>query len=66
MQNPVDKNILTQLNKYKDFNKAYQPNGLAIKDFDTFGATARTLLQFAAGYDDLVKIIRSAMIKVGN
>ena len=47
-----------------DFNKAYQPEGLTQAEFETYGATCRTLLQFLAGYDELIGIIRKIMIVV--
>ncbi len=61
----VDSAIVKGLNRYfTDFKKAYEPKGLSPQQFDTYGATARTLLQFAAGYDELIKIVREVMIQV--
>lgn len=65
MDNPVDPSIIKQmLQRIPDFRKAYEPNGLSIAKFDTFGATCRTLLQFLDGYEQLVNLIRSHMIVV--
>lgn len=64
MHIPVDSGILSQLKKLSEFTKAYEPGKLTLSQFDRYGATVQTLLQFAAGYDDLVKIIRSAMIRM--
>ena len=47
-----------------EFNKAYQPDGLKPEEFETYGATCRTLLQFLGGYDELITIIRKIMITV--
>lgn len=57
----VDPVIITELRKLPDFVKGY--DGMDIKEFDTYGPVNKTLGQFAAGYDDLVKIVRRFMIK---
>ncbi|MCT4618203.1 MAG: transaldolase family protein [Marinisporobacter sp.] len=65
IDDPVDPKIIEELlNKIEDFRKAYNPDGMKVEEFDTFGATSRTLLQFLAGYDDLINIIRNLMITV--
>jgi transaldolase len=62
---PVDPKIIAQLSTHiPDFNKAYQPDGMKAEEFETFGATCRTLLQFLGGYDELIAIIRGIMITV--
>lgn len=61
---PVDEKILEQLKLFPDFNKAYYADGMSEEQFDTFGPVCKTLLQFLKGYDDLVAVIRSYMIKV--
>jgi len=62
---PVDSQIIAQLSKYlPDFNKAYQADGMTIDEFDHYGAVSRTLLQFLAGYDELINMIRKIMITV--
>jgi len=63
MDNPVDLNIVKELEKkFPDFRRAYEPDGLKNGDFDSFGPNRRTLRQFLAGYDDLVRIIRDFMV----
>ena len=57
----VDPAIIAELRKIPDFVKGY--DGMDIKEFDSYGPVNKTLEQFAAGYDDLVKIIRKFMIK---
>ncbi|HYE69580.1 MAG TPA: transaldolase family protein, partial [Anaerovoracaceae bacterium] len=52
---------LDELRKLPDFLKAYDE--MKVEEFDAYGAVNVTLEQFAAGYDDLVKIIRKFMIK---
>lgn len=64
MSKPVDPAILSQLLSVSDFKRAYKENGLKISQFDSYGATIKTLLQFAAGYDDLVKIIRAQLLQL--
>ncbi len=61
----IDKEVspyyLKELRKLPDFIKAYEE--MTVEEFDTYGAVNVTLEQFAAGYDDLVKIIRKFMIR---
>ena len=64
IERPLDPRILAQLTRIPEFNKAYLPDGLAPEQFETYGAACRTLLQFLAGYDELVGIIRGFMITV--
>lgn len=62
---PVDPRIIDQLSRHlADFNRAFQPDGMKVEEFETFGATSRTLLQFLGGYDELVAMIRAIMITV--
>lgn len=62
---PVDPKIIEQLSgRIADFNKAFKPDGMKAEEFETFGATSRTLLQFLGGYDELISIIRGIMITV--
>jgi transaldolase len=63
MDNPVDPKLLGQLEKhYEDFRRAYEPDGMKPEEFDSFGATRRTLMQFLKGYDDMVAIVRGYMV----
>jgi len=48
--------------KLPDFRRAYEPDGLTVDEFDTFGATRRTLRGFIASYQDLVADVRDAML----
>ena len=43
---PVDKGILERLCSMPEFRKAYEPDGMSIDEFITFGACNRTLDQF--------------------
>lgn len=40
-----------------DFWRAYEPDGMTVAEFDTYGATVRTLRTFIASYWDLVRAI---------
>jgi len=48
--------------KFDDFKKAYDPDGMTVEEFDTFGATLRTLRGFIGGYNMLLDVIRDLMI----
>ena len=60
---PVGPEILDELyRKFPEFRKAYDVDGLTVPEFDTFGATVRTLRAFIASYHDLVAVIRDCML----
>ncbi len=60
---PVAPSIVNELyEKFEDFRRAYDENGMTPEEFDDFGATRRTLRQFTAGYGDFVRVIRDFMI----
>lgn len=60
---PVDPAIIRELSaKFMDFSRAYAEDGMTLQDFDTFGATVRTLRSFIASYDSLLLIIREFML----
>jgi transaldolase len=42
--------------------RAYSENGIAVSDFDTYGATRRTLRQFLAAGSELNSVIRDCMV----
>ena len=63
MDNPVDPRIVAALTEqFADFGRAYAENGIAVEDFDTYGATQRTLRQFLAAGADLNAVIRDVMV----
>lgn len=45
------------LARIPDFARAYEPDGLTVDEFDTYGATVRTLRGFIGSYWDLVRTI---------
>jgi len=63
MDKPVDPNIIKELsNKFNDFRRAYEEDGMTINEFDSFGATRRTVRGFIEGYEKLVGVIRDFMM----
>lgn len=60
---PVPAEILDSLYAhFPDFRRAYDPDGLTVDEFDTFGPTVRTLRGFIASYHDLVGVVRDFML----
>jgi transaldolase len=63
MDDPVDPAIVDELRAHlPDFVRAYEPDGLAVSEFDEFGATARTLRAFIASYQELLQRVTDALI----
>ena len=50
------------LARIPDFGRAYEPDGLAVEDFDGYGATVRTLRGFIGSYWDLVRAIDEVIL----
>jgi transaldolase len=60
---PVEARIVDSLYaKFSEFRRAYDENGIAVEDFDSFGATRRTLRQFISAVADLDAIVRDVML----
>ena len=60
---PVDPRIVeTLLNKFPDFARAYNENGLTTAEFDSFGSTRRTLRQFIAAVAEMNAIVRDVIL----
>ena len=56
---PIDPAIVDDLLvRVPDFVRAYEPEGLTVEEFETYGAAARTLRSFITGYHDLQAVIR--------
>ncbi len=63
MDNPVAPQILDGLLEHFDeFRKAYDEDGLSLEDFDSYGATVRTLRGFTNSYHELQSVIRDFML----
>ena len=59
MDDPVAPEIIEELyDRVPDFAKAYDEDGMTVEEFDTYGATVRTLRGFIASYHELTRVIR--------
>ena len=59
----VPEEILSELyEKLPDFRRAYDADGMTVDEFDSFGATVRTLRSFIGSYQDLVALMRDFML----
>ncbi|MGI8828186.1 MAG: transaldolase family protein [Candidatus Limnocylindria bacterium] len=45
-----------------DFRRAYEPDGLAVDDFDSWGPSVRTLRAFVASYHELLHLVSDALL----
>lgn len=60
---PVDPEIIATLReKVPEFSRAYDEAGLSIAEFDTFGATVRTLRQFLEADEKLDQVVRDVLV----
>ena len=63
MQNPVPKEAYDVMyEKFADFRRAIEPDGMTVEEFDGYGSTVRTLRAFTTSYHDLVNLIRNIML----
>ena len=59
IDDPVSPEIIEELyDRVPDFRKAYDEDGMTIEEFDSYGATVRTLRGFVASYHELIRVIR--------
>lgn len=63
IEEPVNAKYLEQLMTVDAFVKAYNEDGMAVDEFDRYGAVIDTLTQFYQGYDELVQIIRKYILR---
>ncbi len=60
---PVDPAIVAELlKKFPDFRRAYEEDGMKPQEFDSYGASARTLRQFCKATEDLAALMRDSML----
>jgi hypothetical protein len=60
---PVEPALIDDLlARVPDFARAYDPEGLSPAEFESFGATVRTLHGFVASYHDLQGAIRDLVL----
>ncbi len=63
INDPVSPEIIESLySHFEDFRKAYDEDGMTAEEFDTYGATVRTLRGFITSYHDLQALIRDFML----
>lgn len=63
MDEPVPEQIVDELyRRFPDFRRAYDVDGMTVEEFDSYGATVRTLRGFIGSYQDLVATIRDYML----
>jgi transaldolase len=63
INDPVDAKIVAELTrKFSEFRRASEETGMKVEEFDSFGATRRTLRQFIAACHDLDVIVRDFQI----
>jgi transaldolase len=63
IDNPIPDGVVDQLyDHFPDFRRAFDADGMSTEEFDTYGATVRTLRGFIASYQDLVGVIRDLML----
>ncbi len=60
---PVDAALVDDLlRRIPDFARAFEPDGLTIDEFESFGATRRTLRGFVGSYHDLLGAVRDIVL----
>jgi len=63
MDDPVPEKILDELYRsFPDFRTAYDLDGMTSEEFDSYGATVRTLRGFIHSYQELVAVVRDFML----
>jgi transaldolase len=60
---PVDQGVMQSLqDDVPEFRRAYEPDGMAISEFQDFGATRHTLRQFLSACADLEGVVRDVLL----
>ena len=60
---PVDPKIIDALStKVPDFNRAYEPDGMTVEEFEDFGSCRLTMRQFLAADADLDALVRDIIV----
>ena len=63
IDDPVDPRIIDELRgHFPDFERAYEPDGLSVAEFDAFGPSVRTLRAFIASYHELLHLVGDALL----
>ena len=60
---PVEPALIAELSdRIPDFRRAYEPDGMTPDEFESYGASARTLRAFVKSYHDLMGAIRDIVL----
>ena len=63
IDDPVAPAVVDELlTHFPDFLAAYEPVGMAVAEFDSFGPTLRTLRAFVGSYHELLHQVSDAML----
>ena len=62
MDVPVAPEIMKTLKSIPEFVRAYEPDGMTPEEFDTYGATVRTLRGFLQADADLDALVRDVIM----
>jgi transaldolase len=62
IDDPVDAGIMRDLRTMPEFLKAFEPNGMTVPEFDSFGPTRRTLRSFTAAWYEFCGVVRDVMV----
>ncbi|MBL8931609.1 MAG: hypothetical protein JNL54_15925 [Kineosporiaceae bacterium] len=63
MDDPVDPVVVETLyTQLAEFRRGYDPDGLTPEEFDSYGATRRTLRQFLAATNELESLVRDVLV----
>lgn len=62
MDEPVAPRIIDTLLSIPEFVRAYEPDGMTVDEFDTFGATRTTLRQFLEAEANLDALVRNTLV----
>jgi transaldolase len=62
IDDPVEDRWLTELRALPDFVRAFEPDGLAVEEFDGFGPSVKTLRTFIGSYHELLHLVGEALL----
>jgi transaldolase len=63
IDDPVDPAFVDELRlRFPDFERALEPDGLRVDEFETFPPSARTLRTFIASYHELLHLVNDALM----
>jgi transaldolase len=63
IDDPVDSAFVDELRlRFPDFERAFEPDGLRVDEFETFAPSVRTLRTFIASYHELLHLVNEALL----